>query len=322
MTLHLYSWEKTLVEQALPSQWSTNRQPSPQIGTDLDAAYAACDRVTEENSRSFSLASRFLPEEKRRAVRALYAFCRFTDDIVDLETEGRTQLLQEWRSRVSTNHFLENDDIVNGWLDTRIRYHIPTKYIEQFLDGVARDLDPVSYDSFDELAQYCYGVASTVGLMSMAIVGYTGHDAVPYAVRLGIALQMTNILRDVAEDWQRGRIYLPQDELDAFNISRSDLVHSIETGAYGEDWRAFMRFQIERTRRLYAEAWPGIAELHPDGRFAIAAAADLYAGILDDIEAHDYDVFSRRAHVSDWKKLRMLPLIMNRVRRLPAFPSN
>lgn len=324
MAIHLYSWEKSLVEQALTSQLSIirNQALADQLGAELAADYDTCDEITRQNSRSFFMASRFLPEEKRRAVRALYAFCRKTDDIVDLEQEGQDRILREWRERSAATNFVKDDAIVNAWLDTRIRYHVPTKYIEQFLEGVARDLEPTTYHSFDELAQYCYGVASTVGLMSMAIVGFSGEEAIPYAVRLGIALQMTNILRDVAEDWKRGRVYLPTEELDAFGITLEDLAGSLETGRVTNRWRNFMRFQIERTRRLYAEAWPGIAMLHPEGRFAIAAAADLYAGILDDIEAHDYDVFTRRAYVSDWKKLAALPGIMQRVRKLPSFETS
>ncbi len=167
------------------------------------------------------------------------------------------------------------------------------------IDGVARDLDQTRYTTFDDLAAYAYGVASTVGLMSMHIIGYHGAAAIPYAIKLGIALQMTNILRDVGEDWQAGRVYLPAAELADFDLSEDDLAR----GRVDDRWRAFMAFQIERNRRLYAEAWPGIQLLPPDGRFAIAAASELYRRILDDIEAHDDDVFTRRARVSTSRKL-------------------
>jgi phytoene synthase len=137
----------------------------------------------------------------------------------------------------------------------------------------------------------------------MHITGFAGQAAIPYAIKLGLALQLTNILRDVAEDWERGRLYLPGDELSAFGLDESDLAAGVVT----DKWRAFMRFQISRNRQLYAEAWPGIQMLHQDGRFAIAAAADFYRAILNDIEAHDYDVFNRRAYVGTWGKLRRLP---------------
>jgi phytoene synthase len=190
-----------------------------------------------------------------------------------------------------------------AWADTRARYEIPQGYGDQLLAGVSRDLVQTRYQTFDDLVTYAYGVASTVGLMSMHIIGFSNADAVAYAIKLGVALQITNILRDVAEDWQRGRVYLPQEELALFGLTEDDL----DKGRVDNRWRRFMRFQIERNRQLYEEAWPGIALLNKDGRFAIAAAAELYRAILDDIEAHDYDVFSRRAHVSKWGKLRMLP---------------
>jgi len=146
-------------------------------------------------------------------------------------------------------------------------------------------------------------VASTVGLMSMHILGFTGEEAIPYAVKLGVALQITNILRDVGEDWRAGRVYLPAEELAAYGLSEED----VAAGRVDDRWRKFMRFQIDRNRRLYAEAWPGVPMLSKDGRLAVTAAADFYRAILGDIEAHDYDVFHRRAHVSSWGKLRRLP---------------
>jgi phytoene synthase len=321
MSVYLYSWEKSLVEHALthPLPEAGDLSAVDALPPALAADYAVTEKITRDNSRSFWLASRFLPAEKRRAVRALYAFCRITDDIVDLQESNQAERLSEWRRRVGATTFTRGRPVANAWLDTRIRYHIPGGYIEHFLDGVGMDLHKKHYSDFEELAHYCYGVASTVGLMSMSIVGFSGEEAVPYAVRLGVALQLTNILRDIGEDFERGRIYLPLDELADFGISVADLRQMVATGRYGNTWRELMRFQIQRTRELYAEAWPGIGRLHPEGRLAIAAAADLYAGILDDIEAHDYDVFSRRAHMPDWKKLAAVPGILMRVRQLPPF---
>jgi phytoene synthase len=154
----------------------------------------------------------------------------------------------------------------------------------------------------------------------MHITGFTGPQAVPYAIKLGVALQLTNILRDVGEDWRMGRLYLPLEELEFFGLSEAD----VAKGQIDERWREFMRFQIGRNRRLYEEAWPGIYMLHPDGRLAIAAAAEFYAAILDDIEAHDYDVFTRRAHLSAGGKLLHLPglwLKVLRGSRQPASPA-
>jgi phytoene synthase len=141
--------------------------------------------------------------------------------------------------------------------------------------------------------------------MSMHIVGYADKAAIPYAVKLGVALQLTNILRDIGEDWERGRLYLPLDELAAYGLTEAAVADQYR----GYRWQAFMRFQIARTRRLYDEAMPGIALLERRGRFAVAAAAELYRGILADIEAHNYDVFTRRAHVSNLQKAARLPRI-------------
>jgi phytoene synthase len=268
----------------------------------LAAAYATCEQVTRQHSRTFSLASGLLPPDKRRAARALYAFCRTSDDLIDKVKDANLAKLEAWRC-CALSLPPGDDPIALAWADARLRYRIPVRYAEQLIAGVARDVTVHRYGSFDDLAGYCYGVASTVGLMAMHIIGYAGKDAIPYAVKLGVALQLTNILRDVGEDWRAGRLYLPQDELAAHGLAEDDIASSV----VDDRWRAFMRFQIDRTRKLYAEAVPGIVLLDPDGRFAIGAAAGLYRGILDDIEAHNYDVFNRRAHVSTAGKLVKLP---------------
>src|SRR5512143_4024383 len=180
----------------------------------LQKAYKQAEKITGEHSKSFYLASGLLPEEKRSAVRALYAFCRTVDDIVDKpsDTEQDSQL-SYWRTMVETASFAAHDLVAAAWADTLVRYHIPRHYALQLIDGVARDLCQTRYQTFEELATYCYGVTSTVGLMSMYVVGFKDTRAVPYAIKLGVALQMTNILRDVGEDYCNGRLYLPREEL-------------------------------------------------------------------------------------------------------------
>lgn len=329
MTIHLQhpaAWEAQLIdwaERALDSG-----TPVHHIVTDnnaLAAAYAICDSITEEHSKTFYIASGLLPAMKRQSVRALYAFCRVTDDIVDRAEPGSNPqtvraALEVWRTK--TLHPRSADTlrvqqsyqaVALAWADTRARSAVPVGYAEQLIDGVGGDITKKRYQTFEELAGYAYGVASTVGLMAMHIIGFEqgkGNHALPYAVKLGIALQLTNILRDVAEDWRGGRLYLPLDELAAHNITEAD----IDAGRVDDRWRAFMRHQIARTHHLFDAAMPGIAMLHPEGRFSIAAAAELYRAILDDIEDNDYDVFSRRAHVSKWGKLRRLPGIFWRSR--------
>ncbi len=301
MTIETPAWEPALLLRALEA-WQSITIAAPQSRFDgvlLDRAYAHCAQVTARHSRSFYRASSFLPREKRRAVRALYAFCRVTDDIVDCPDCNSGQSLSAWRKMaLAAEPPLENPVAV-AWADTRQRHRIPLRLAEQLIDGVARDLDQSRYATFDDLAAYAYGVASTVGLMSMRIIGYRSAAAIPDAIKLGVALQLTHILRDIGADWRSGRVYLPASELARFALSEEDLAR----GQVDDRWRAFMRFQIERNRRLYAEAWPGIDLLSKDGRLAIAAAGDLYRRILDDIEAHDYDVFTRRARVSAARKL-------------------
>lgn len=284
----------------------------------LRQAYKACDRITSEHSKSFYLASALLPEEKRSATRALYAFCRTVDDIVDESPSGNDTVegsaeskLAYWRQVIQSHTAMEGDDVARAWLDAIKRYRIPANYALQLIDGVERDVAQTRYHSFGELATYCYSVASTVGLMSMYIVGYRSSQALPYAIKLGVALQLTNILRDVGEDLLNDRIYLPQDELAEFGLVEADL----QAGVVTDGWRKFMRFQIERTRDLYKEAWKGVPLLNRDGQMAIAAAADFYQGILDDIEENDYDVFNRRAGLSAWEKVSRIPSLWWRLHK-------
>jgi phytoene synthase len=276
----------------------------------LDHAYRQCEAMTKQHSKTFYMASGLLDGPKRDAVRALYAFCRTVDDIVDNDEPDAPAKLLLWRHRM-THAGIEHDPVALAWQHARLAFHVPAIYAEQLIDGVQRDMTQTRYGTFAELATYCYGVACTVGLMSMHVIGFAGNHAIPFAIRLGTALQLTNILRDVGEDWRRGRVYLPQDELGAFGLSDAD----IDAGEVTPKWRRFMQFQIERNRRLYAQSMAGVALLNPDGRFAIQAAADLYRGILDEIERNDYDVFSRRASVSKAGKLKRLPGIWMRARQ-------
>ena len=311
MTLNPVSWEHSLLNRAYHAL--NNSTPIEPVSVDkqlLEDAYTRSAEITQEHSRTFFMASSLLPSEQREAARALYAFCRVSDDIVDEGEGNRLLQLLRWRNESLGSHARKENPVALAWADTRSKYMIPRQYAEQLLDGVACDLTQDRFTTFDELAHYCYGVASTVGLMTMHIVGYSGEEAIPYAIKLGVALQLTNILRDVGEDWRNGRLYLPQDELAKFGLTEED----IDNGTIDFRWRNFMRFQIHRARQLYAEALPGIGMLGKNGRFAIAAAAELYQGILNDIEANNYDVFTRRAHLTGWQKLQKLPGIWWRAR--------
>ncbi len=317
MSVYVHSWEQKLLERAHEAFKSSVRFGDIEFSEEiLEAAYHYCESVTKAHSRTFYLASGLLPPAKRRAARALYAFCRISDDLVDNAQYDPESELQSWRMSVLADRPSIDDQVAVAWADTRKQYRIPIGYAEQLLDGVARDISQTRYATFDDLTEYCYGVAATVGLMSMHIIGFSGPEAIPYAVKMGVALQLNNILRDVGEDWRAGRVYLPKEDLDAFGLTEED----IAAGRVDDRWRALMDFQIQRNRRLYAESMPGIALLHPDGRFAIAAAAELYRAILTDIESNDWDVFSRRAYVSKRGKLRRLPGIWWRARNL-SYPE-
>jgi phytoene synthase len=318
MSIQTSSWEPLLVARAREAFEKSRADETPLLEPKnriqpslLEQAYAHCKAITRQHSRTFFFASVLLSPEKRRSTRALYAFCRISDDLVDCSLGEVFEELQSWQRSSLGDQKNQEDLVVMAWIDTRQRYNIPIRYAEQLIEGVVHDLKKVRYETFTQLASYCYGVASTVGLMSMHIIGFKGPEAIPYAVKLGVALQLTNILRDVGEDWQAGRLYLPREELSAFGLDETDIAR----GTVTEAWRNFMRFQIQRTRELYAESLPGIQYLQPDGRFAIAAAALLYQDILKDIEEHDYDVFNRRAFVSKWEKLKRLPAIWRQARK-------
>ncbi len=276
----------------------------------LNDAYMVARDITREASKSFYLSTLLLPRPKRRAIQALYGFLRTTDNIVDDGGAGATLVaLESWRNR-SRRPAEEQDHLVLlAWADMRDRYGVPQSLAEELIDGVAMDLTIRRYENFAALERYCYCVASTVGLMCMHIVGCADGrsesmaQATPYAVQLGLAMQLTNILRDVGADARMNRIYLPLDELRAAGYSEEELL----AGALNPAFRRLMEDQIARARSYYHASQAGIALLHPDSRFAIAAAAAIYRGILPKIVANDYDVFSRRAHLTRGEKLRLLP---------------
>lgn len=298
-------WEHYLLSLAHQARHSVTAPKPIDDQRLLERAYAHCRKITRFHSRTFFAAGTLLPPDQRAAIWALYAFCRTSDNIVDCPTENAIAAMTAWRQQSLAGTPSPENLTAVAWADACHRYHIPRCYAEQLLDGVARDLIQTRYQTFADLTAYAYGVASTVGLMSMHIIGFCGSQAVPFAIKLGVALQITNILRDVAEDWRMGRLYLPLEELAAFNLTEAD----IAAGRIDARWRAFMRFQIARNRRLYAEALPGIKMLNRQGRLAVAAAAEFYRAILVDIERHDYDVFSRRAHVGTLGKIGCLPAV-------------
>ncbi|NJK81494.1 MAG: squalene/phytoene synthase family protein [Chloroflexaceae bacterium] len=277
----------------------------------LSAAYAECRRLTRKHSKSFFFSTQFLPSEKRRAVRALYAFCRMSDDTVDMATSDPTHALAQWVRLVRAPQPHPDNPVLLAWHDTCGRYRLAPALVDELLAGIAMDLTIHRYRTFADLWLYCYRVASVVGLLSMGIMG-SAPGAEPYAIKLGVALQLTNILRDVGEDARRGRVYLPEEDLVQFGLSADDILH----GVCDERFKALIDFEIARTHRLYDESWYGIALLPRDSRMAVGAAARTYRAILDKVVHNNYDVYEQRAHLTSSEKLALLPGIWRDVRRL------
>lgn len=278
-------------------------------------AFEQVKALTRENSKTFHFATGLLPKRKRQAIRALYAFCRRTDDLVDKKDAALADV-EAWREQVRKPLADQDDPLLRVWTLTREAFGVDTRYEEELIDGVAMDIGFRPYETWDDLESYCYRVASTVGLLSMPIIGLadgiTPDKAVPYAIKLGIALQLTNILRDVGDDLNRGRIYFPLEDLAQFGLTLRD----IENQTCDERFIALMKFEISRARDLYVQALPGIAMLHPSAQPAVGAAALVYRAILDEIEAIDYRVYDQRAYTSSFKKLTMLPSILWQVWRI------
>jgi phytoene synthase len=237
-----------------------------------------------------------LPYAKRRAVWAVYAFCRTADDIVDRNTNAAERLdaINAWEVQLHAAYAgRASTPIFTALADAAARYDVPLHAALDLLRGARMDVTVSRYATYREVSDYCYLVASTVGVLVTPIFGTLDAAAPRYAAVLGQAMQLTNILRDVGEDAQLGRIYLPAEDLRRFGYGEADLL----AGVVDERFVALMRFEVERARALYREAEPGIALLQPDSRYAVRLALHLYRGILDAIESNRYDVFTRRAFV-------------------------
>ncbi len=289
----------------------------PASALDLHDAFRQSEAITRQNSKTFYLATALLPREVGRAIRALYGFCRTTDDLVD--NGGATLAdVEAWREQVARPAAAQTDPVLACWAATRERYGVNSRYELELIEGVALDLRRQRYANWPELERYCYLVASTVGLLSMPIIGLAPgvifEEAAPYAVKLGVALQLTNILRDVGEDAARGRVYLPHSDLARYRLTADDILR----GVYDERFVGLMQFEIKRARDLFFRALPGIALLSPAARPAVGAAALLYRAILDEIEALEYQVHTQRAHTTGLQKLTLLPGILWTVATLPA----
>ena len=275
------------------------------MATELDKAYDLCRRIAKSEAKNFYYAFRTLPHRKRRAIYAAYAFFRRVDDVVDGETPLDVKRIQlhEARNLLDPGKNGDEPDPVLMALRHAIDEHsIPFDYFEDFVDGMEMDLVQTRYGSFEELRSYCYGAASAVGLISIAVFGYADPKAEEYAVDLGIAMQLTNILRDLGEDADRDRIYLPTDELKAHGYSETDLL----SGTTNDAFRELMGFQVERARQFFKSGMRLVPLVSADSRACPSALAGVYGAILDRIEASRYDVFSRRIGLSPAQKFLMV----------------
>ena len=274
-------------------------------GAALRASYRLCRRINAQHGRTYFLATLLLPPHKRPFVHALYGFARHVDDIVDDLDPGLTDAERADRLTNWCDDFLcdldwqaTSDPVSRAVIDTITRWQLPIGYFADFLDAMRMDLVVTEYPTYDDLARYMWGSAAVIGLELLPILGRVD-DTVPWeqleapAIDLGIAFQLTNFIRDVGEDLDRGRIYLPQDSLAMFGVDRDRL----QRRQVDEPIRNVLAWEIERARALYRSAEGGVELVHPTSRDCLRTALTLYEEILDEIERHDYDVFTRRVSV-------------------------
>ena len=286
----------------------------------IEESYELCRQITATYSKTFYMGTQLMPETKSKAIWAIYVWCRRTDELVDGPMSHATtaETLQKWEQNLESifaGYPLEDVDV--ALVDTLSRFPIDIQPFRDMIAGQQMDLYSSRYQTFDELKLYCYRVAGTVGLMTMPVMGterpnfdtlWNSHQQIyspaSEAIALGIANQLTNILRDVGEDARRGRIYLPLQELALFDYTEEDLLN----GVIDERWRELMKFQIHRARKFFMDAERGIKCLNSDIRWPVCSASMLYSKILDAIERNKYDVFNRRAYVSTPCKFLCLPI--------------
>nr|QMU23688.1 phytoene synthase 1 [Eleocharis dulcis] len=285
----------------------------PLSGDLLSDAYERCGEVCAEYAKTFYLGTLLMTPERRKAIWAIYVWCRRTDELVDGPNASyiTPTALDRWEKRLDDLFSGRPYDMYDAALsDTIAKYPVDIQPFKDMIEGMRLDLKKSRYRNFDELYLYCYYVAGTVGLMSVPVMGIAPDSKASIesvynaALALGVANQLTNILRDVGEDARRGRIYLPLDELAQAGLSEDDIF----AGKVTDRWRNFMKGQIKRARVFYDEAERGIFELNPASRWPVLASSLLYRQILDAIEANDYNNFTKRAYVSKAKKLLSLPV--------------
>ena len=274
----------------------------------LRESYKECKRLNSLHGKTYYLATLLLPKAKRPHVHALYGFARYADEIVDdlgstLSPTEKRDSLQRWSEQLLQDiaHGRSHDHIGRALVDTVRRFDIPIAYFEAFLHSMSMDLSVAEYETYEDLMEYVYGSAAVIGLQMVHVLGTMEgkkSEALIPAEKLGIAFQLANFIRDVGEDLERGRVYLPMSELKAHGVTRAMLENRTLTPQIIEA----LKFQIKRVRALQAEANVGIELLSPDARPCIRAASELYCGIVDEVEKIDYNIFEKRAKTSTLRR--------------------
>ena len=278
----------------------------------LRASYQECKRLNSIHGKTYYLATLLLPPAKRPHVHALYGFARYADEIVDdlasnLTLDEKAFVLKKWSNQVLSDikSGSSNDPIAAAVVDTTSRFKIPIAHFEAFLHSMNMDLSVMQYQSYEDLHEYVYGSAAVIGLQMVSVLGTISPDAVTSAneaaEKLGIAFQLANFIRDVGEDLDRGRVYLPMTELEAHGVNRQMLEARVTTPQI----KSALKEQIQRVRRLQNESTAGIKLLTPGARQCIQAASQLYCGIVDEVEKIDYQIFTKRAKTSNWRRTKV-----------------
>jgi|SRR5579859_7865274 len=273
------------------------------MSVSLEESYALCERIARRTGKNFYYSFLVMPREKRAAMCAIYAFMRRSDDIADGAANPAVAMegLRQWRAQVDValSGTATDDPTLPALADTVNRYHIPLQHFHELLDGTEMDQTSTRYVTFDDLYKYCYRVASAVGLVVLPIFGYKDKAALMPAEACGIAFQLTNILRDVKEDAQMGRIYLPLEDLRRFGVSEDDIMNARATPQF----LGLMKFEAARAREFYDKAQPLLDMIDADSRGTLAVMIDIYGGILRKIEESNFAVFERRVRLSTAEKL-------------------
>lgn len=274
----------------------------------LDESYRICEQITRDRAKNFYFAFRTLSRRHRLAICAVYAFCSLCDDIADedLPLEIRQERISQIRNSLSgLKETRFSDPVFIALSHTSTIFRIPVSYFEEVVEGIELDFVKTRYHNFDELKEYCYKVASVVGLIGIKVFGYEGQSAIGYATDFGLAMQLTNILRDIKEDASRGRIYLPLDEMRSFEYCEEDLI----SGVTNEQFKSLMRFQISRARKYFDNGRKLMRFLPRRTRACPMILLGIYSTILDLIECADYNVFARRIRLSTKHKFFMVAWI-------------